>query len=409
MPWSVDAQHKKQHRRKRNPCGSNKPTEVDNISGQYQRVEGTRNNLFRVRITWDRVTQTQAGEDYKPDAYGIQLWGSPDGETWDKDNLRHKQVRGSAGPDGDWGTEDDVKVPNFVVFRGIKPKWYYRVRVRALSKKECDGTFGSWITLGSANDNVNPPPPTDVRIFENSTGKRVVVDWEPPLDADDSEQVDQGVTFFQVQLSKESDFSPVYKFDRIQASSQRSFRIADADLGDSFYGRVRSIDAAGNKSAWIPARINGNSDPDAVAQAAGVGTTGGSGNVVLSFGTGSVVRGRLYESGWTADRPYRITKVRMRIGAHDPDAHPNDGTPTGGPIYANLRIYNAAETSFVKVFDSDSRLTVAAGTHKDSAAATDMTNTDIDEDETLAVKVSRDETNTFAGRGLTIHIVLEPR
>lgn len=135
------------------------------------------------------------------------------------------------------------------------------------------------------------------------------------------------------------------------------------------------------------------------------GGTGGS--TVLTFSASGIINDKLYSTGWTADRNYTITKVMMRAGVHNP-SHPDDGCPLGGPIYGNIRIYDTIEDNFVTVFESDTTLTVPEDTHK-GTAITQMTNDQVDENETLAIKITKDETNTYTGKGLNITIVLEPR
>lgn len=271
MAWS-DPNHKRQHRRKRNPCGSNLPSNVSGIAGAFQRTEGTRGALLRLRVSWNHVGQTQAGEDYKPDAYGIQLWGSSDGTTWSKDNIRHKQVRGTAGADGDWDTADDTKVPNFVVFRNIKPRWYYKVRVRALSKKECDGTFGSWVTIGTANDNNAPDKPRSVSVSIGDKGRVVRVEWDAPASAisviNDQESnphdiVDDAIAYYQVQVATNTAFTTNVKTDKMVVGERKTFRYTK-DIGDTVYARVASYDAAGNSKGWTAYVSGSTSTPSGV-------------------------------------------------------------------------------------------------------------------------------------------------
>lgn len=165
-----------------------------------------------------------------------------------------------------------------VLFRGNlqKRKWYrFRVRAVAKGKSKQKSDWTDWEPLHGAQpaDTTPPPTPLLVTIWENSKD-RVVVDWDDPQDADDSEIVDEDVAFYQVQLSTSPTFASVYRFDRFQVASNRSWRIRNADQGLTFYARVRTVDSSRNKSQWVPARWDpGNSNPAGTAQGVVIGVT----------------------------------------------------------------------------------------------------------------------------------------
>ena len=123
-----------------------------------------------------------------------------------------------------------------------------------------------------------PTAPINVTIFDKSVD-RVVVDWALPNLADDTDLVDNEPSYFQVAIMKDSTAAPTagtwYKADRYAAVTRHSFKLVDADLGHTFYGWVRSVDDDGDKSAWIPATIAGNSSSGATPSGILVQIAGG--------------------------------------------------------------------------------------------------------------------------------------
>lgn len=67
--------------------------------------------------------------------------------------------------------------------------------------------------------------------------------------------VDNDIAYFQVQVSNRSDYDPAlstyYKQDRFVAGEHKTFKIKKPS--GTYYARVRSVDASGNKSAWVSA------------------------------------------------------------------------------------------------------------------------------------------------------------
>jgi microcystin-dependent protein len=97
------------------------------------------------------------------------------------------------------------------------------------------------------------------------------------------------VAYYDVQIAKSADvdtaptpdeWSDFYFRDRTQGT-RRSFRIPTADLGLTFFGRVRSVDMARNKAKWVYATTAGNSDPNVSGQ----GVTIGAGSLPAAPGT----------------------------------------------------------------------------------------------------------------------------
>lgn len=368
------------------PCGR-RPAQIDagDITVEAITTDATRHGSYRLRVTWPEVTEDIDGFPVSTiDRYIVHLQHSEDGTTWDSD-YRRKVVEAK---DGDSNTIAKA------IFKGVRRKRYYRVRVRARDEAGCRSVVSDWtssIRPGSSATVTGVGTITRTRVGP----RRIEFDWEDSTDPDFDR--------YKVQILKADTETGTYSVVRTRyvRHSYIGVHVPSTDKTKWWKVRVRvqtTLNPDGTRDE--------SSDDDSTADQADDLSDG---KLVVSFSTGGINRAKLYQSAWTADRPYRITRVRMRVGAHDADTHPSDGCPAGGPIYANIRIYSADETSFVKVFTLDSRLTVEEDTHKDSAAATDMANTDIDEDETLAVRLTRDETNTFMGRGLTLSIVLEPR
>lgn len=73
-----------------------------------------------------------------------------------------------------------------------------------------------------------------------------------------------------------------------------------------------------------------------------------------------------YGPEWHADRDYWIARLTLEIGRHDEGTHPNDGTPGGQAVRANMHRILADETSDSMILQSDSRLVVYPDHHRDA-------------------------------------------
>jgi hypothetical protein len=210
--------------------------------------------------------------------------------------------------------------------------------------------------------------------------------------------------------------APAYKRDRDHRSTRISFRIPDADTGLTFYGRVRSFDASGNRSAWIPATVAGNSSSGATADGVMVGAGGGT--IVATFTKPGRLRVRHYPARWTnqTGRTLTFKKARAVVGLKDepPGSHAagTDGHPIGSNVKINIRRWLADESDHDPVFqtgggaDDDDRLIIPAGSHKDAAAASTFEITDLEADESISIKVAA-VGSTYPGDDLIVQVFME--
>lgn len=115
-----------------------------------------------------------------------------------------------------------------------------------------------------------------------------------------------------------------------------------------------------------------------------------------------------YDALFTADRKYRLIKVKARVGRHDASGHPaDDGTPGGGAVTINLRHRDAEETFDHQVMDNADRLKIPKDTHKDTVWATEFNIQSLAVDEVLYVKLSS-VGPTRAAKNLMVTLIVDP-
>lgn len=197
--------------------------------------------------------------------------------------------------------------------------------------------------------------------------------WEVTDDPDVAIYAVQIAKFANVDTSVQpNEWSDVYAHDRSEGR-RKGFKIKNSDTDETFMARVRSIDAARNRSAWIPAWVraahsgDANSDPDADAD-----------GVVVVPG-GSIVSaewnypGRLDKDGLdikdddgdTTEHitaPYEIpsrfenqTGIRLyfkncQLTCGDKEA--GTGCPTGTGIIVQMRRWETDEVTAHTLFDA---------------------------------------------------------
>jgi hypothetical protein len=209
------------------------------------------------------------------------------------------------------------------------------------------------------------------------------------------EEPDPDVAFYQVWVGTSTTVlnSSLYKRDRYCHVTKKSFRVADADAGTVFYLYVRSVDASGNRSAWIPATAAGNSSSGATPDGFAIGA-GGGGFIVATFSKAGKLRAKHYSNKrWTnaTDQTLYLKRARLTVG----DKESSTGAPTGSAVKMNLRRWLADESAHAPVFDTgagadrDDRLTVAAGTYKDTTNPNDFDITSLLNGQELSVKVTQ--------------------
>lgn len=445
----------------------------------FDRIGKGRRRKFRLKFTFDEVVDWDVpGGDQEDDmrAYVVQVDRSDDGVTWDGAPwYRKKMVMAKQDSDA-----DTTRTVNFQVDR----RQWYRCRVRSIDRFNRHGDWSDWTAAAWPNDNVKPPTPLNVRIFESATD-RVVVDWEEPtidyptvgtvsgtsgtdaltgtgtkftVEIEPGTKVKVGgntytvetvtsdtaltlttnlstspsgsalfeieehpdVAYYEVQITKGANadtastpdkWDAVYMRDK-RPGTRRAFKVADADQGDPFYGRVRSVDMGLNKSSWIyagsTASPNNNPNDNGVSSTI---SAGGGGVVVATFTKPGRLRERHYPYRWTNQTGQTLTFKRARavIGIHDSATHPNDGCPRGsGKVRINLRRWTADETLHEAVLDIEDRLVIDAEEHKDAAAvaAGDFVITELEEDEAISVRVAS-VTSDFPGSDLVVQVFME--
>jgi hypothetical protein len=303
-----------------------------------------------------------------------------------------------AQKDQDEGSKDHY------VFTHIQKNLGYRFRVRAIAQDGCKSAWSPYYVLGNPGVD-EPPAPANVKIDDRDNKKRVDVSWSTAESPDDSDLFDDRVNHVLVVISKSSDFSTVYAKARTK-SNRQSFKIAPADVDSMFYARARSVSADGDKSAWIPATIAGNSDPNASPDGVSVGAAD---REVATFSVSGNLQVRHYPAQWTntTGNTLKFKRARVRVGRHDPGAHPNDGCPIGGPIKVQLVLHSADDSTETNLFDADDRLKIDANTHRDANPASSFQAASIAPDEGITVKIV-EVGSTSPGSDLVLQLVMEP-
>jgi hypothetical protein len=235
-----------------------------------------------------------------------------------------------------------------------------------------------------------------------------------------TEDPDPDVAFYQVWIgyggSPSAAFSPpAYKRDDYVHATKKSFKVADADEGNTFYVRVRSIDSSGNRSEWIPGTYAGNSDPDATAEGIFIGQ-GGGGFLLATFTKPGRVRVRDYPARWTNDTGVTLNLVRARasVGIHDSGNHgAADGCPEGANMNVMLVLWSdVQDPSRSNILNADTRLKIPADHHRD-ASTTEGTDgiswnvTTIAPGESMSIQVKQ-VGSTFPGEDLVVDVFMTP-
>lgn len=211
------------------------------------------------------------------------------------------------------------------------------------------------------------------------------------------------------------DWSAIYDSGRVGGRhNMKAIRVEDDDEDLVFYVRVRSIDAAKNRSRWIPGAVSGNSDPDANGDGLGILRD----IIVVAWTVPGDVAVGYYDQLWRAHKDFRIKRATGNVGRHNAATHPDDGTPGGQALQVNFRRISSDQTTNVPGFaspdiailDTDSRLEIGAGSHKDTAsgAGGEFNTNEILAGEFVALKISQIGT-TRPGKHLVASLVLIPK
>lgn len=382
-----------------NTADSALPPMPGGLSLDFDKVQKHRRQRWMGKLQWNEVVNfdypgSVADDEDDVDGYAWQIQISEDGVAGDDYKIGGRRLAKDADP-------DSVVRQRFWV---RNPKWWFRARVRCIDRFNRRGPWTDWTSWQRPTDEA-PPQPTNVRIFDRDN-LRVPVEWDAPLDPTNGDLIHVDIDHFDAEWSTSSTFSTTYKKRRLISGQRSGIKVPKEDLGPFFYARVRSVNSDGEKSAWIPATIGGNSSPG--ASPSGV-KPGRSRRIAIPFTKPGEVIAKTYGSGWTADQEYTIVGVRARLGLHDGGTHPNDGTPGGADMLINLRITDDSGTN-IGIFTQDNRLKIDAGTHKDTNWIREddsgFNRDTIAENETVYVKVAQ-VGSSRPGSDLVVMLILE--
>lgn len=102
--------------------------------------------------------------------------------------------------------------------------------------------------------------------------------------------------------------------------------------------------------------------------------------VAVPFTIPGVVETRKYDTMWPADRDYWWARMTAVVGRHDELLHPNDGTPSGHDLTANMHQVDKSDNSNDQlVLTSNARLRIAENHHNDAVNNSDDSAFNIDD------------------------------
>ncbi len=394
--------HPRRVRHEERPCGTDIPLAPSGLALTFDALAKDGRRHWRALLTWNEVTQTEAGGDTEAERYIVQLEHGTDGATALGQHPRRFIVEAK--------DEDTNTTMTEVVNAGIARRFSYRFRVRAISKEgRCRGTWSAW-TPWQQPGHEAPPAPTLVTIHEN-TKDRIVLEWVGPPDPIDPDAYDVDIDHFQAKLTTvpypgaATYQTPAGRkaFDHRIVGERRAFAIPLVDQDLTFYGWTRSANSERDFGPWIPATLAGNSSPTATPD----GVSPLRDEVVATFTLPSPLVVGHFDALWTAPRPYKIKRVKVRFGRHDGATHPADGCPTGSAAILQAFWHNEDESAQSKLFSLDDRLTVQPNSHKDVGWAEDLLVTQVAKNEHLSVKCTQIGSGN-PGTGGVLSVVLVP-
>lgn len=155
--------------------------------------------------------------------------------------------------------EDEADDENNVAkatFFPIRKRHYWRARVRSIDRFGRKGDWSLWTAHGTPSDSDAPPAPTSVTLTVRQ--RHFIAEVTLPTDPDDPEP-DSGlkdphpdIAFWQCQVATDSFFTNVIRSDRKVLGDRKQFK-ANKPGDATYYARARTMDAAGNASAWVSA------------------------------------------------------------------------------------------------------------------------------------------------------------
>lgn len=383
------SEHPRKVRHKKRPCG-NPPAAPTGLSTTWQSTDAGRFDRIRGRLRWNEVTLDTGGLSTRIASYHGQIQHSKDQVSW-SDPERFKVA----------AKDQDADTTAHYVLKNVRKRLFYRWRVRA---EDVDGCKGAWSAYAPSSAGENPadpdapPAPTNVTLTGGTD--RVVAEWDLAEDPDDTDPdvrtVDPRITHVQYQLAKSGSFTPqdIVKKGRMGTKERVSLKVPE---GQTYWFRVRTMNAEGTRSAWVVAN-----------QGAGVIPGPKGGKLVLVWSIHGQLQVRRIKKRWIADGTYVPKKARIYVGDHVAANHPaSDGCPRGSRVRVQLWKVSADESAETAMFDSDDRLVVDPDTHKDVNFASSFAVTQIVEGEQIFPEV-RSVGSSFAGEDATISLILEP-
>jgi hypothetical protein len=212
------------------------------VTLSYDTVERHRFQRLRAKVLWNEVvnfTYPGTAADNEDDVinYEAQLQVSTDGGgSWA--NSHQSKVRTAK--------DEDADTTAYAIFSNIK-KWpQYRARVRTIDRYNRRSAWSTPTAGGSPSDTTPPPVPASVIGLMQLNS--IAIDWNDPTETD-TDIVDEDIAYYQVQLAMHGGFASVAKFWRYVVGTRREFH--SDNYRTRYWMRVRSVDASGNKSAWV--------------------------------------------------------------------------------------------------------------------------------------------------------------
>lgn len=384
--WEREEARRHRRRGQRHPrrtCGD-PPQAPTNAQTIWETTDGGRFDRIRGRFRWDEVTLDTAGLDTRVRRYIVQVQHSKDQVNWSEPDRRVVPAK-----------DDDANTTAHVIVRGIHKRLFYRWRVRAEDRHGCRSEWAGWFPSALGENPVDPdapPAPTNVTLEPLRRGTGLRAEWdlaEDPLDTDpDVRVVDPRIAHVQYQLATDPGFgaASIVKRGRLDAKERVAFHNLQEEL--TYYFRVRTLNAEGTKSAWVAAPVGVSLEDDLFW---------------IHWSIHGQLQVREIKKHWVVPRPCEPRKARIYVGHHKAATHPNDGAPTGSPVRCQLRRLTADEANEMPMLDTDDRLVVPAGKHKDVNFASSFSVTRLEKNDEVWPDI-RSVGSTFAGEDATIQL-----
>lgn len=192
------------------------------VTLSFDESERARHDRWRAVVTWAELTDDP--QDEAASRYVVQLQVSQSPPTVVATRKHTVEAK-----------DEDADTVASTRFGGIRRRYYYRARVRAVDRWGLRGPWSGWTAWSRPGGTV--PAPTNVRV-RNPAPRRIVAEWDDPPDAHDIEQyrveVLRGSTVVETGYTR---------------SRRYAYRVPRADKGQSHSVRVTALDPDGNSSA----------------------------------------------------------------------------------------------------------------------------------------------------------------